>query len=309
MRLTLLSGSAHPELSEAIAAALSTNLAPSTLNRFPDTEAAVEVGDVHGADVFILQPTSPPVDEHLIELALLADASRRSGAARITAVVPYFGYARQDRRSRGSDAVGSRLAADLLQAAGVDRLVVVDLHAPAIEGDFHIPVSHLSAMPLLMERARAILPENAVVVAPDLGAAKLAERFARELGVPAAFVHKTRVSGTEVEVHGVTGEVTGREPLIVDDMISTAGTVLAAATAVLAVGALPRITVCASHGLFAGSAVERLLDLGVKHVIVSDSVAMERHLPIPLDVVSLGGLIAGEIRRLSGAGTKAHQAV
>jgi ribose-phosphate pyrophosphokinase len=196
------------------------------------------------------------------------------------------------------------LAAELLQGAGVQRLVVVDLHAPSIEGAFAIPVSHLSAVSLLVERARGILSDNMVVVAPDLGAAKLADRFARELGVPTAFVHKARVSGTEVEVHGVTGEVAGREPLIVDDMISTAGTVLAAASAVLAAGALPRIAVCASHGLFAGTAVERLLDLGVKHVIVSDSVPIDQRLPIPLEVVGLGRLIAGEIQRLSGVDEK-----
>ena len=184
MRLTILSGTANNALAGAIALALGTVVRDCNITRFPDGELGISIVEsVRGDDIFLVQPASPPVNEHLMELLLLADACRRDGAARITAVMPYVGYARQDRRM-GRSALGGRLMANLLAASGVDGVVAVDVHTPAIEGFFGAPVEHLSAVPLLAERVRSALPRDSVIVAPDLGAAKLAERYARILDLP-----------------------------------------------------------------------------------------------------------------------------
>jgi ribose-phosphate pyrophosphokinase len=208
--------------------------------------------------VYVIQATSPPVDTHLLELLFLADACRRAGAAQITAMVPYFGYARQDRRARGREAVGARLVAELLGSSGLHRLVAVDLHTVALEGVFPIPLEHLSAVPLLVEAVRPWVTDNTVIVTPDLGAVKLAERYATALQRPLAIVHKTRLSGADVRVERIVGEVHGRVPIIVDDMISTGGTIAAASQALLAAGCAPPVMVVTTHGLLVGPAVERL---------------------------------------------------
>jgi len=301
MRLAILPGTANSTLASAIAALLGTAARQRDITRFPDGELGISLTEsVRGDDVYVVQPASPPVNEHLVELLLLADACRRDGAARITAVMPYVGYARQDRRT-GRSALGGRLMADLIAAAGVDRVVAVDVHTPAIEGFFGAPVEHLTAVPLLAERARPGLPRDSVIVAPDLGAAKLAERYARLLDLPVAFVHKRRITATEVAVHQVTGDVAGRAPLIVDDMISTGATIEAAANAVLAAGARSEITVAATHALLVGRAVEWLRGLGLRRLVVTDSVALPADAPLPLEVVSLDRLLADALARLHGA--------
>ena len=303
MSTVLISGTANRPLAQAIADRMAVPLAACTLVRFPDGELGVKTGTLHGADVFIVQPTGPPVDEHLVELCLIADACRRTGAARVTAVIPYFGYARQDRRGRDNDSVSARMAAGFITLSGVDRVVLVDAHSRSMEGFFGVPVEHLSAIELIVERLRGRVSADAVVVAPDLGAAKLAERCARSLGLPVAFVHKSRVSGTDVEIHGVTGDVAHRPVLIVDDMISTGATIVAAANAVLSSGALPQITVAAVHGLFVSMAGEWLRALNPQQVVVSDSVPQRPDAHLPLTVVPLAGLLAAAIARLSTAGT------
>ncbi len=301
MRLTILSGTANSALAGAMAVALGTVVRDCNITRFPDGELGISIDEsVRGDDVFLVQPARPPVNEHLMELLLLADACRRAGAARITAVMPYVGYARQDRRT-GRSALGGRLMADLLAASGVDGVVAVDMHTPAIEGFFGAPVEHLSAVPLLAERVRSALPRDSVIVAPDLGAAKLAERYARILDLPVAFVHKRRLTATEVAVHHVTGDVAGRAPLIVDDMISTGATIEAAANAILAAGARTAITVAATHALLVGRAVEWLRGLGLQRLVVTDSVALPAEVPLPLEVVSLDRLLADAVERLHGA--------
>lgn len=298
----LFAGAANPALSEAVARELGAPLAPVEMERFPDQELHVELRqDPRGREVFILQPTSPPPDEHLLELLLLADACRRAGAAAVTAVVPYFGYARQDRRATGLEAVAARLAADLMAAAGVQRLVALDLHNDAVEGFFTLPVERLSAVPLLAEAVRAVGVGQGVIVAPDLGAAKLAEGYARLLELPVAIVHKTRTGPEAVAVSRVSGEVRGRTPIIVDDMISTGGTVEAAALAVIAVGAVPEgIVVAATHGLFVGACVNRLRGLELERVLVTDSVARRPTPGLPVQSVSVAPLLAGAVRRLAG---------
>ncbi len=301
MKLTLLAGPANVPLAEAVAGRLGTPLACCEVARFPDGELHVEIRDsVRGHDVYLLQPTSPPAEPHLLELLFLADACRRAGAARLTAVVPYFGYARQDRRASGREAVGARLVADLLAggAARLDRVVAVDLHSTALEGVFTLPLEHLSAVPILMEAMRPLVAANSVVVAPDLGAAKLADRYGKALHLPVAIVHKTRLSGEEVSVQAVAGEVRDRAPLIVDDMISTGATIEAAITALLAAGCLPELAVVATHALLVGAAVDRLRKLHPRRIVVTDSVATPHFLPLPFQVVSLGPLLAEAVKRL-----------
>jgi ribose-phosphate pyrophosphokinase len=300
MNLSIFSGSANPRLAEVIARNLEMSLGRVVLQRFPDGELHVEIQEsVRGHDVYLIQPTSPPVEAHLLELLFLADACRRAGAAHLTAVIPYFGYARQDRRASGREPVSARLVADLLQSSGLQRVVAVDLHTTAVEGFFHIPVEHLSAVPLLAEAVRPLLPPNAVVVSPDLGAVKLAERYARFWQLPLAIVHKTRLSGEEVRVQRIVGDVRDRVPVVVDDMVSTGGTIQAAIQALLAAGCVSEnLTVIASHGLFVGPAQERLGAVPIQRIFVTDSVARPASEPLSLQVVSLGPLLAEAITRL-----------
>jgi ribose-phosphate pyrophosphokinase len=301
MPLTIFAGSANVPLAAAVAEQLGVPLGDRRIHRFPDGELHVELQEsVRGHDVYLLQPTTPSVEAHLLELLFLADACRRAGASQCTAVVPYFGYARQDRRASGREAVGARLMADLLAAGGLQRLVAVDLHSPALEGFFAFPVEHLSAVALLAEAVRPALAPNTVVVAPDLGAVKLAERYARRLHLPMAIVDKERLTGEEVRVRRVVGRVAGCPALIVDDMISTGGTVQAAIQALLAADASPEVTVAATHALLVGAAVERLRTLPVRRLVATDSTAIPADLPFPCQVVSLAPLLAETIRRLHG---------
>jgi ribose-phosphate pyrophosphokinase len=301
MALTLFAGSANPSLAEAVAARLGADLGSCAVQRFPDGELHVEVHDsVRGHDVYLIQPVSPPPQEHLLELLLLADACRRAGAAHLTAVVPYLAYARQDRRASGREPVGARLIADLMKAGGLQRVLAVDLHTPALEGFFDVPLEHLSAVPLLAEAVRPWASANDVIVAPDFGAVKLAERYARLLHLPVAIVHKARLSGEEVKALGITGDVRGRAPLIVDDMISTGGTIEAANRALLAADCLPEISLVVSHALLVGSAAERLRDLPLRRCLLTDSVAGATSHLLPLEVVGLGPLLADAIERLHG---------
>jgi ribose-phosphate pyrophosphokinase len=253
---------------------------------------------VRDADVYLLQPTVPPIEANLLQLLLLADACRRGGAMRVTAVVPYFGYARQDRRATGREAVGARVIAEMVRSVGIDRLVAVHLHTAGLEAVFSIPLEHLTAMPVL-STALASLPQSpGVVVAPDAGAIKLAQHWARVLDIPAAVVHKIRVGGDIVETHGLTGEVRGRRPLIVDDMISTGGTVAAAIEVLLDAGAVPEVVVAATHGLFVGSAAKRLGTLPITHLLVTDTVSDAAPEDLAVQRVSVAPLLADAITRL-----------
>jgi ribose-phosphate pyrophosphokinase len=294
--LYVVSGSAHPALVEAVCADLGLASAARMLERFPDGEVRVVVREpVRGADVHVVQPLSPPADARLVELLFLADACRRGGAARVTAIVPYLAWARQDRRSADAEPHGARLVADLL-CARLDHVLAVDVHARAAEGFFSVPFEHLTAVPAL---AAALAGSRApVVVAPDLGAAKLAERVAARLGAPAACVHKERLSPTEVRSRVVSGEVAGRAPIVVDDMISTGATIEAAVKVLLEAGCRPDVTVAATHGLFVGDALERLGRLGLARVVVTDSVPPPRDPPFALGVVGLAPLLSEAIRRL-----------
>jgi ribose-phosphate pyrophosphokinase len=301
---TILSGSAHPELAAAVAHELGVGLGARTVGRFPDGEVSVRIDEsVRDREVFLVQPTAPPVDEHLVELLALADACRRASAARITAVIPYFGYARSDARHGHREPIVASMVARLIQALGIARVVAVDLHTPQIEGFFQIPVDTLTAVPTLCEALRPRLPAGAVVVAPDAGRVTMATSYAVRLGAPLAVLHKRRTSGTETAVTHLVGDVRGQACLIVDDIISTGGTIVESATALRAAGAGPQITVAATHGLFAAAARERLLRAGISQVFVTDTVPAPGGERPELDVVPIAPLLAGAIRRLVADGS------
>jgi ribose-phosphate pyrophosphokinase len=297
--VTLLTGTANPVLASDAAKRLGTPLAACVLDRFPDGELHVELREsVRGKRAFLLQSTSPPVERHLFELLLLADACRRAGARQRIAIIPYFGYARQDRRAKGRDPIGARVVCDVLAAGRIDAVVVLDLHSRAAEGFFSMPAEHLSAVPLLTAAIRALAGENAAVVAPDLGAVRLANRYSSALGCPVATVYKTRLSGREVKVQQIVGDVRDKAPIIVDDMISTGGTVAAAVRALLAAGCEPDLTVVATHGVFTEQAAETLRALPISRIVTTDSVAPRADMGLPVQIVSAAPLLADVIARL-----------
>lgn len=294
----VLWGSVHPALGQALCARLGLPSPRFSVAHFPDGEIQVAIDEpVGGAHVTIVQPTSPPVGESVLELALLSDACRRAGASTITAVIPYFGYARQDRRSKDGEPLGVRVVSDVI-GSHVSRIIAVDLHSSAAVSAASAIVDHLSAAPSLAKAVRPHLGERAVVVAPDLGAAKLARRFGEWLDLPVAIVHKTRVSGSTVSAHGIVGNVRGLQPVIVDDMISTAGTIEAAARVLVAEGASPDLLIAATHALLVGPAVERLRAFRIARFVCTDSVPQRADLPFPHDVVPLAPLLADALRRL-----------
>jgi ribose-phosphate pyrophosphokinase len=300
MDLQIITGSANYNLAVNIAKKVGVELSPRILERFPDGELHIELEEsVRGHEVFLLQPTCLPVDEHLFELFLLADACRRAGAIHLTAVIPYFGYARQDRRARGREPLSARLIADLLETSGVQRIVAVDLHSRAVESAFRIPVEQISAVTLLAEAVRLSIRGKAVIVSADVGAVKMAERYAKHLNLPVAIIHKTRISGEEVSVERIVGDVSNKEVLIIDDMISTGGTIEKAIKALIQHGCSPTgIKVLATHGLLVGRAAERLGKLPIEKIYVSDSVSLPEKFPASLEVVSLASLLAETIQRL-----------
>jgi ribose-phosphate pyrophosphokinase len=299
MRSLIVSGSAHPALAEDIARELECELASCLLQRFPDGEQDVEVQtSVRGQPVFIVQPLGQPVGEHLIELLLLADACRRAGAHSVAAIVPYMGFARQDRVTKEGRPLGAKVIADLLGTGGFAQVIAVDLHSPVIASCVQAAVTHLTAVPLLVEALRPVVHRDSVVVAPDLGAVKLADAYARLLGLPLAVVYKVRTSPLEVAVRQVAGDVRDKRPVVVDDMISTGATIEAAVGALLEHGCRREVLVATTHGLFVGSAMDRLNRPEMVRVVATDSLAPATPRPLRLEVVRLAPLVAEAIRRV-----------
>jgi ribose-phosphate pyrophosphokinase len=299
-RTALLSGSANPALAEAIAGELGIASIGRTVERFPDGEVSVELEDsVRHRHVFLVQPTSPPVNDNLMELVALADACRRAAAKRVTAVVPYFGYARADRRKSRRVSIMGRAAADLLEASGVQHLVTLDLHSPQVEGFFRIPVENLTAIPTLAEAVRPHVNPDSVIVSPDLGAVERASALAERAGCRLAVVAKRRLSGREVEARRLIGNVEGRSCLILDDMISTGGTILTALEAIREAGARDDVRVAASHGVFAEGAREKLVKAGIRELLVTDSLAIPEGDDEGVRRVSVAPLLATALRRLA----------
>jgi ribose-phosphate pyrophosphokinase len=233
-----------------------------------------------------------------MELLFLTDACRRAGASRVTGVIPYFGYSRQDRRARDREAVGARLVADLLKSSGIDRIVAVDLHTPTIEGFFGVPLEHLSAVPILAEAVLPLMSADSVILAADLGAAKLAGSYAQLLHKPIVVVHKIRINSEEVQVRGIVSDVHGRSAILIDDMITTGATIEAAVKAFIDDGGAGEIIVAACHGLLIGTAGERLRHLPIKRILVTNSVDVPNNLSLPIEKVSLAPLLAEAITRL-----------
>lgn len=295
----IVGGPRHPSLADAVAVALGRETEPCDASRFPDGELDVSVDEhLRGRDVYVVQPTCEPVGESILELALIADALHRVGALRVTALIPYFGYARQERRTAAGQPLGARVAADLVACARLARLVVIDLHAPSVEGFFDAPVEQLSAVPLLAREVKKKLRRDAVIVSPDLGGAKLARAYARELGRPVAIVHKTRLSGRRVEVDDVVGDVKGRPCVIVDDMISTGGTIEAAAAALRERGADDEIVVCATHAVLSGDALGVLSRARIARLVTTDTLPSREGGAFERATVSVAPLLGDAVRRL-----------
>jgi ribose-phosphate pyrophosphokinase len=291
----MLAGSANPRLAEAVAATLDLPLGDTTIRRFADGEIFVRINEnVRGRDIFIIQPTPPPAD-NIFELLLLIDAARRASAARITAVIPYFGYARQDRKDQPRVAIGAKLVANMIVAAGADRVLGIDFHQHQLQGFFDVPVDHLYAAPVLTRYFREKELENLVVVAPDVGGAKMARGFAKRLNASIGIIDKRRPTANVAEVLHVIGEVEGRDCLIADDMIDTGGTLTEAIRALKSRGARD-VYCCATHALLSGPAVERLAGSQVKEVVVTDTIPIpeSKHFP-QLTVLPVGDLIARAI--------------
>jgi ribose-phosphate pyrophosphokinase len=299
MQLSLLTGRSNPALAASLASELNVDLVQTTVEDFPDGELQVVVHqNIQGHDVFLIQSIAPPCPaKYLLELLLIADACKRAGAARITAVIPYLGYARQDRRTKLGQPVGARLLADLI-GVRVQRMITLDLHNPAVEGFFTIPVEHLTAVDLLAEKLRASIPENSVLVAPDLGAVKLIQRYADLLNLPVAYIHKIRHSGKEVSVQSVTGEIIDRMPVLIDDMISTGGTMISAVEALLDMNCRTPVTIAATHGLLISKTARQLAFLPLAKIILTNSVSRDDDATLPLEYVSISPLLANKIKRL-----------
>jgi ribose-phosphate pyrophosphokinase len=272
--LKVFSGSAHPQLTREIADFLGIPIGQARLRRFPDSEVSFQIDEnIRGADVFIVQPTSNPVDQHLMEMLVMIDAFRRSSAARITAVIPYYGYARQDRKDKPRVPISAKLVANLLSAAGTNRVLTMDLHKAQIQGFFDIPVDHLFAAPAIIEYCSRLKYPDLTIVSPDAGGAERARAYAKRLGGELAVVDKRRTEDGTAEVMNVIGDVKGRTCILQDDIIDTAGTIQKAASALKDNGA-ERVLACAVHGVLSGPAIERIEKSPLDQLIVTNSIPL-----------------------------------
>ncbi|HEY7791695.1 MAG TPA: ribose-phosphate pyrophosphokinase, partial [Vicinamibacterales bacterium] len=272
--LKIFSGSAHPELAREIAGYLGVPLGQARLRRFPDSEVSFQIDEnIRGTDVFIVQPTSTPVDQHLVELLIMVDAFRRSSASRITAVLPYYGYARQDRKDKPRVPISAKLVANVLSAAGTNRVLTMDLHKAQIQGFFDIPVDHLFAAPVIIEHLARLEYPDLTMVAPDAGGAERARAYAKRLGAELAVIDKRRSDDGTAEVMNVIGDVRGRTCIIQDDIIDTAGTIQKAAVALVGNGAA-RVIACAVHGVLSGPAIERIEKAPIERLIITNTIPL-----------------------------------
>jgi len=272
--IKVFSGNAHPALAREICEQLNVPLGQAYVGRFPDGEVRLQIlENVRGADVFVIQPTCRPVNDNLMELLILMDAFRRASAERITAVIPYYGYARQDRKDRPRVPISSKVVADLLTSAGADRVLALDLHAGQIQGYFNIPVDHLYATPVTVNYFRKLKLKNLVIVSPDPGGVERARSFAKKMKAPLAIIDKRREDAHVVEMFNVIGDVVGKTCLIVDDMIDTGGTLVRGAQALLDKGA-EKVLACCTHGVFAGDAINKINDSRLEQVVTTNSIPL-----------------------------------
>ena len=299
--MKIFSGSAHPELTRGIADVLGIPVGQAKLRRFPDTEVSFQIEEnIRGTDVFVVQPTSPPVDQHIMELLVMIDAFRRSSAARITAVIPYYGYARQDRKDKPRVPISAKLVANILGAAGANRVLTMDLHKAQIQGFFDIPVDHLFAAPVIIDHLSRQQFKNITIVSPDAGGAERARAYAKRLDAELAIIDKRRAAEDgHPEVMNVIGEVQGRTCIIQDDIIDTGGTMQNAAQALIDNGA-ERVWACAVHGLFSGPAIQRIEQSAIEKFIVTNTIPLspEKATCKKLVTLSVARLLGQAIRSI-----------
>ncbi len=299
--LIIFTGTSNPDLARKICDYLEVALSDVTVGRFPDGEIDVKIEqDVRGRDVFIVQPTCPPVNDNLLELLIMADAARRASARRITAVIPYYGYARKDRKDEGRVPITAKLVANMITCSGVDRVLALDLHATQIQGFFDIPVDHLFSFPVLAGYFKAKSIPDLAVCTSDVGGMRMALAFSNWLGAGLAVVEKRRVSAMDAEVGFVIGEVKDKNILLVDDMITTAGSLAGAARILREQGARD-IYAAAAHGVLCGPAVQRLKDSPFKEIVITDSIPLNnesKNLHERITVLSVSDLLGEAIRRI-----------
>lgn len=302
-KIKVFSGTAHNRLADEICSHLGIELGKANTTRFSDGEFNFQIGDnVRGHDVFIVQPTCPPSDRHLMELLIMSDAFIRSSAERVTAVIPYYGYARSDKKDRPRVPIAAKLVANLITTAGAERVLTVDLHASQIQGFFDIPVDHLYAAPIVVDYFNANPIENLIVVAPDTGGAERARAYAKRLDAGLALCDKRRERANEADVMNIVGDVAGKNCLIIDDMCDTGGTICKVAEALHKAGA-NEISACFTHGVLSGNAVENIRSSHLKKVIVTNTIptgpeASELVAEGRLEVLSVAGLLASAIRSI-----------
>jgi len=301
-KLKVFAGNSNLPLARNICTQLGVPLGTATVRTFSDGEIMVEIGEnVRGRDVFIIQSTCAPANHNLMEMLVMTDALKRASAARITAVVPYFGYARQDRKVAPRTPITSKLVADLISTAGMDRVLTMDLHAGQIQGFFNIPVDHLYGAPVILKELKSRFQERVVVISPDAGGTERARAFAKRLNAGLAIIDKRRSGPNVSEVMHIVGEVENQDCIIVDDMIDTGGTLCQAAKALINHGA-KKVLACASHGVLSGPALDRINESQLEEVLVTDSIPIgDKAERCPkLKVISIGGLLAEAIRRIYG---------
>lgn len=301
--LKLLSGNANHKLSASIAKALGVELGESEIEKFSDGEIKIKINEsIRGKDVYIVQPTSYPTNDNLMELLIMVDACRRASAGYINAIIPYYGYARQDRKTRGREPITAKLVANLLTIAGVDRIITMDLHAGQIQGYFDIPVDHFSAIRLLSSYFTDMAYDKAddyVVVSPDLGGVRRAREFSDYLKLPIAIIEKRRPKPNVSEVMSVIGDFKGKHAILVDDMVDTAGTITNAANYLIENGAKD-VYIAATHGVFSGKAIERLSDSCVKEVIITNTIELPKEKQLDkIKQLEVGPLLAEAIHRIN----------
>jgi ribose-phosphate pyrophosphokinase len=299
-RFKLFSGTANPRLAEEVARHIGVTVGQVKLQRFADGEVYFQLlENVRGVDVFVVQPTCYPVDQHLVELLIMIDALKRASAARITAVVPYYGYARQDRKDRPRVAISAKLIADLLTTAGANRALFVDLHAAQIQGFFNIPVDHIFASPVLVSHFKELNLPNLTVVSPDAGGVERTRFFAQKMGAPLAIVDKRRTDLNVAEVMHVVGDVEGQTCLIIDDIIDTAGTLVKTVDALFANGAAA-VYACASHAVLSGPAIDRIANSRLEQLVVTDTIPLREAAQkvSKIKVLSIAGLLGSAIENI-----------
>jgi ribose-phosphate pyrophosphokinase len=296
--IKLLTGTSNQNLAKEVSEYLNIPLSDAIVSRFSDGEVRVQINEsMRGEDVFVIQSLCPPINESIMELLLILDAIKRASAGRITAVIPYYAYARQDRKDKPRVPISARLLADLITVAGAQRVVVVDLHSPQIQGFFNIPVDNLHALGVLYDYLKDKVDGDTVVVSPDAGGVERARLLANKIGCPIAIIYKRRPEPNVAEVLDIIGDVKGKRAIIVDDIIDTAGTVCAASELLLSKGA-SRVDVVATHGLLSGPAVERLRKSPIEEVVITNTIPAEHKNLEKLRVVSIAPLIGEAIRRI-----------